>query len=158
MVEQKLENVIDNLRYLPDILEKEFSGMELSPDLSFNGCWDCMVQTLLTPKLEQFWKHCGFTDPETVTALLNALRSAILTACIYYGVDYQFDCQHREDDPKYFQLLNAFYISRLFGTSKPCLPASYQTSDKQSEEYAGANTVHKDIRDIKKKGSIIFSV
>ena len=115
MVEQKPKNVIDNLRYLPDILEKEFGGMDLSPDLSVNDCWDCMVHTLLTPKLEPFWAHCGFTDPKTVTALLSALRSAVLTACIYYGVDYQYDCQSDNKESTYFQSFGFPYMKRLFG-------------------------------------------
>lgn len=126
MVEQKLEVVINNLRYLPDILEKEFSGMELSPGLSISDCWDCMVHTLLTPKLEPFWKHCGFTDSKTVTALLNALRSAVLTACIYYGINHRFDSQFSKEEPEYFSLLNTSYIKHLFGFSYLSRSASSQ--------------------------------
>ena len=133
MVEQKLENVIDNLRYLPDILEKEFSGMELSPDLSFNDCWKCMVQTLGMPQLAPFWAHCGFTDPNTVTALLNALHSAILTACIYYGVDYQFDCKSSEEEATYFQVFGFPYMKRLFGDNYHGFSAS--ASSRPNRDY-----------------------
>ena len=140
MVEQKLDDVIDNLRYLPDILEKEFTGMELSPDLSVSDCWNHMVQTLGAPQLAPFWAHCGFTDPETITALLGALRSAVLTACIYYGVDYQFDCNSRKGEPAYFQVFGFPYMKHLFGDNYHGFSAS-----ASSRPYRDYNDVRRKI-------------